>query len=288
MSYLSRAESMVDRGQTMRAFFVLVNGLRQNPNDEHALNLLVDLYIRDIDSPGVETELLQVLQVVPNGLDIYEMIHASLEQSGDDRRLKSLLQHRERQGLLPDLPAPPPPLEHAPHLAEFDTPTAGRESRVQRVAPPQPIAGYPMDDGRHAHQGFGMLNAPIAETTPQGDLDWLAPPPSSRRPQPMPPPAMDVSTALVDDSEDASQETATTGMFSSINAYLSDQHRVVNEELALRSKRRLLWVGVGVLLLIVLLLVLTSNQGGEASSVEVTNEPAPEGPVITEPIPADE
>jgi|GEM_PF-4350164 len=321
MSYLSRAQSFVERGEIMRAFYQLVNGLQRNPNDKHALDLLVDLYIREFQSPGVERDLLLVLEIVPQGVDIYEMIYASLEKSGDDRRLKSLIQTRERENLLPlssspsqeyDLNAPveattlrfshqeapqrqaklnPPPPETTHARQEVSSvrstqhPAALRIETVDTHLPfdlspnPRTLATQKIDLAVHS-RATHILTPNEAESVPPTESKHA---PKNNVP----------AKTHAENAKEFAEENATTGVFSSIDLYLDEEHKELRHELAQRSKKRLLWVGLGVLLLI-LLLVFAAPNHQRASSADAETDTPQEGsdateavPQIDEPLPAD-
>lgn len=312
MSYLSRAQSFVERGEIMRAFYQLVNGLQRNPRDEHALDLLVDLYIREFQSPGVERDLLLVLEIVPQGIDLYEMIYASLEKSGDERRLKSLIQTREREQLLPDTAQASAQEDagfaHDATALQFSHQGAPQRQTQLSHVEPRGDAGYEglpahpaaLKVAPHTPQPFDLNPNPRSEETQKLDLEThtrathiLTPgdaaraPGSSKLPSPQGADAQRVVQPV-----DTFEEHATTGVFSSIDLYLDEEHKELRQELAQRSKTRLLWIGAAVILLISLLIFVAPGRKNEApasdSSSPEAEEPsdgAPDRPMIDEPLP---
>lgn len=293
MSYLSRAQSFVERGEIMRAFYQLVDGLQRNPDDEQALDLLVDLYIGDFDSPGVERDLLVVLGVVPQGIDIYEMVYASLEQSGDERRLKSLVQTREREGLL----QPAPEVDHvAPHEAaapDLDAAT----SAPHAITGPRHTQFTGAQDLSQSHDGQWSV-APDLDQPPHHDDDNQAlaydlARPSPPRPQhdsavhSAPTSILDAVTApqpavktidgrpvKITPNETAENDgSAMEGVFSSIDVYLDEEHKELRQELANRSKKRFLWVALGVVIIIALLIFASPAKETTATPSEAADAP---------------
>lgn len=318
MSYLSRAQSFVERGEIMRAFYQLVNGLQRNPSDEPALDLLVDLYIREFHSPGVERDLLLVLETVPQGIDIYEMIFASLEKSGDDRRLKSLVQTKERENLLQTHTDDSAPITHAsstPVLqfshqqdeqrhAEFRHATSRAQAMdFSNVPVPQaqPSAPASVD---HAPLPFDLAANPRTQETQKIDVEAHARPthildtgdteyaPSRRRERAEEIVRSDIHSEQPRNAPAFEEEGATTGVFSSIDHYLDEEHRELRKELAQRGKIRLLWIGIAVAALIALLIFLapsrTNAPAPETAAPAETEEETIDQPKIEEPLPADE
>lgn len=266
MSYLSRAQSFVERGEIMRAFFQLVNGLKRNPDDEAALDLLVDLYIREFESPGVERDLLVVLERVPQGIDLYEVIYASLEKSGDDRRLKSLVQTRERENLLPQDTAPAP-TQDAPVFSHPEPTTNARQTAFGQEQPAraqwqdvatQPTATVePAPVTPDAPQPFDLEEGPRTRPTQKIDVSVhtarthaLAMEKQHNEEPTREAPAVSSHA----DTKPYDLENATTGVFSSIDLYLDEEHKELRKELAQRSKKRLVWIGAAVLVGILLLI----------------------------------
>lgn len=309
MSYLSRAQSFVERGEIMRAFYQLVNGLQRNPHDERALDLLVDLYIGDFDSPGVERDLLVVLGVVPQGIDIYEMIYASLEQSGDERRLKSLVQTRERENLLPQDPEP----AHLEHHHPLDARGSGVEEGLRAISGPRhaQFSGAqdaPQSDGQwhlapsderpyHADDDYDVLAYDLEQPNPARgghNLDIHSAPTKSLDAVTAPQSAVkniDGRPVKSSTSETSYGDgSAMDGVFSSIDIYLDEEHQELRQELADRSKNRFLWVGLGVIIIITFLIFAYPTQDSTNASTNTAGENTPaaedgdEGPKIDEPI----
>lgn len=291
MSYFPRAESLLQRGEIMRAFYVLVNGLRNDPSDEIALNMMVDIYIAEIDSPGLEADLLGVLVLMPNGFDIYEMIEATLEQSGDSRRLKSLLQFRQREQLWTHDPPPPanhefhaPPHESSRHQSSFEAVTHAYPASHQEHVPPQQFAhpsSYPAQQPPHlASVNHHYADAHYPPEQPTNEF--------YRPSQPSPNlldagPTQSSQTHFEDDYSD-NGESATTGMFSSIQHYLDEQHAELSEELSQRSRNRLLLIGAAVMAALVLLTLVFRGDSPATEKTAYGPEVEPNAVEITEPL----
>lgn len=302
MSYLSRAQSFVERGEIMRAFYQLVNGLRRNPHDERALDLLVDLYIGDFDSPGVEKDLLVVLGVVPQGIDIYEMIYASLEQSGDERRLKSLVQTRERENLLPPEPeathidaqgstdpyAHPadPATEHhgvpGPRQAQFvqaPLDTSTRDDGQWRMTPHHDAPNHHAGDHEVLAYDLDHPNLPIDSADPTIHSAPTKILEAVTAPQPAVETIDGRRVKIKANEMNYSDASAMDGVFSSIDTYLDEDHQELRQELADRSKKRFLWIGFAILVIIAILIFAypsketpsTSSDSVDESSSEIEN-----------------
>lgn len=307
MSYLSRAQSFVERGEIMRAFFQLVNGLKRNPDDEPALDLLVDLYIREFESPGVERDLLIVLERVPHGIDLYEVIYASLEKSGDDRRLKSLVQTRERENLLPqavqNAPAPDAPaFSQSPqnYAAVPTRQTAFAEPAPRRVhwqdVATQPTATIePAPTQEATQQPFDLEEGPRTRPTQKIDVSVHSAQTHALAMEKQKQERTTTDAAAVG-ATDAQRtydiENATTGVFSSIDLYLDEEHKALRQELAQRSKKRLIWIGAVVLIGIALLIFAYPRSGDTSEETTETTEDSaeeiapkdPDAPTIDEPM----
>ena len=174
MSYLQRAQSMHERGEFVRAAILLADGLRRSPGDEEALQQLLDVYLRDISTPGIEKEILQALERQPDGLDLYDLIERQLDAAGDLRRIEALRKTREYLGVL---------VEPDPYVAP---------------APADPSAGYAATPSRHAdgagrHSGHGGHAAPVPEEPAQFQTDNYTAATDPPSPRPSEPPTSRVS-----------------------------------------------------------------------------------------------
>ncbi len=281
-SYLSRAKSLSERREPMRAFYQLVNGLRKNPRDEQALEMLVDIYIRDIETPGVEQDLLKTLSIVPEGASLCEMIENTLEKSEDHRRLKSLLQTKEEQHLFQE---PAPVYHEAPldrqqtqfepaHHTGRHTSTPLTEAPVLTVRSPDE-AVLPAYEYLEPIPASSPVHAPA--TPPERSQDPLRA--DETIPHTAPP-----TSAPYDRHTKTSirEERATTGVFSSIDTYLEDSSAEIEEELAQKSKKRLALIALFVILAIALLIFAKPSKNDAAQEQHETTDG---DTTITQPIP---
>ncbi len=99
MGYLDRAKSMHGRGNAVRASVILAEGLKRNPSNAEALEWLLHLYVEELDNPGLERELLQILGAQPNGHDLLQIVQAELEEVGRWEKLEALRKVHSREGL---------------------------------------------------------------------------------------------------------------------------------------------------------------------------------------------
>ncbi len=116
MGFFERAAAAQRVGDHARAFIVLSAGLKRQPDHQDALDELVHLYIHDIPNPGMERDLLAVLDVQVTGLDTFDVIVAELQEAGDHHKIRALEEVRDRGGFLsnPPVEEPPPPLVAKP------------------------------------------------------------------------------------------------------------------------------------------------------------------------------
>ena len=108
MGYLQRAKSMHDRGEAVRAAILLAEGLKRDHQNSEALEYLLHLYVEEIPNPGMEKALLRVLDMQPNGLELFEIIEAELREMGRDAKVDALHEVRGLEGFLEE---PPPAFE---------------------------------------------------------------------------------------------------------------------------------------------------------------------------------
>lgn len=276
MSFISRAEAMIEQGEHFRAFIHLLSGIRTDPTQSAALDTAIDIYIGFLTAPGVERDLLRVLDVVPNGIDLYEYIEGHLNNDANRERYIALREVRRREGLVQE-PQPVVRTERQqapPRQTEVEVPQ-------QRAAMVQPRAVAPLKanvherpyDDHYSSRGLYRQNDPDRYATggyePVGPYDESAynrqrqsavfapadplyPPPPQERWTPVAPlpPLYDL-----DDESLHERETATTGMFSSIDGFLDDSTDLLEEELRAKSKRRA-WLFGAIALAIIALILL--------------------------------
>ncbi len=101
---MERAESMAERGDPLRTALILSEGLRRDPGNVDAVDWLLNLYVNEVPRPGMEREVLRVLELQPDGFDLYEVVEARLSEMGQEEKLVRLRRVRTRNQLLPGLP----------------------------------------------------------------------------------------------------------------------------------------------------------------------------------------
>lgn len=166
MAFLERAKSMHERGETVRAAVVLAEGLKREPDAIEALEWLLHLYVEEIPNPGMEREILQILELQPNGTELLALVVAELEEMGADEKIDALERVRERDNLLPD----EPPEEHVDPTAEdeaVDTDVVGGESSTP--APEHVAAGQEGHGSSAGNARDGAVAGPATNRSDAGD-----------------------------------------------------------------------------------------------------------------------
>ncbi|MBN1947823.1 MAG: hypothetical protein JW797_19305 [Bradymonadales bacterium] len=97
MSFMDRARALYQRGDAIRAAFLLAEGIKRSPGEEEALRWFLQIYVEDIDSPGLEQELIRVLQTQPDGQQLLELVSSELAERGQEARLGFLTRVRQLQ-----------------------------------------------------------------------------------------------------------------------------------------------------------------------------------------------
>lgn len=109
MGFVERAKSMHARGEAVRASVILAQGLKRDPSDVEAVEWLLHMYVDELPTPGIEKDVLQVLERQPNGAYLLDLVRAELEEVGGYEKLhaldKTLAQGRF---VLRDTPEPEP------------------------------------------------------------------------------------------------------------------------------------------------------------------------------------
>lgn len=124
MGFVERAKSMHARGEAVRASVILAQGLKRDPSDVEAVEWLLHMYVDELPTPGIEKDVLQVLERQPNGAYLLDLVRAELEEVDGYEKLhaldKTLAQGRF---VLRDVREPDPePVAAAPAPAPSDTP----------------------------------------------------------------------------------------------------------------------------------------------------------------------
>lgn len=108
MTFYDRAKNAYSRGDTVRAAFVLAEGLKRTPEHAEALEWLMELYVKELRTTGIEGELIEILSTQTNGRVLYEVLENELEEAQAYQKLKALDDARRNAGTLPE-PGPETP-----------------------------------------------------------------------------------------------------------------------------------------------------------------------------------
>ena len=102
MTFYDRAKNAYSRGDTVRAAFVLAEGLKRTPEHAEALEWLMELYVKELRTTGIEGELIEILSTQANGRVLYEVLENELEEAEAYQKLKALDDARRNAGALPE------------------------------------------------------------------------------------------------------------------------------------------------------------------------------------------
>lgn len=171
MSFLQRAKSMHERGDAVRAAFILAEGLKREPDHGEALEWLLHLYVEELPNPGIERELLYILVAQRNGHELYDIVEAELEELGRHEKLDALHRTAQREGISFDAPPPEPaPVARAPIAP----------SQVEQAELPITDAGGPARE-RWDEFDSPLTHAPDSVRVPRADEEPPAPGPGVAR-----------------------------------------------------------------------------------------------------------
>ncbi|RDV39057.1 hypothetical protein DV096_00345 [Bradymonadaceae bacterium TMQ3] len=99
MDFLHRAKKALDRGDAVRGLVQLVEGLRRNPERDDALDLLLYVYTRQIDHPGVESDVLRALEGNPARGELLGLLEVELRERGKVSMARALVLLAREQGV---------------------------------------------------------------------------------------------------------------------------------------------------------------------------------------------
>lgn len=122
---------MHGRGEVFAAAVTLASGLKRAPEHEDALDWFLSIYLEELPNPGLERELLQVLQRQADGHSRFGVLLAELEHLERYDKIEALQLAMERHRIvLPDGRAAGPPVDTEP-LPESG-PAADHDESVER------------------------------------------------------------------------------------------------------------------------------------------------------------
>jgi tetratricopeptide (TPR) repeat protein len=117
MSFVDRARSSFERGDTVRAVLGLVAGLRRHPHDDDGYGLLTEVVRDHVDSSGMEHEIADVVSRHPHRDQILSEMIVGLREREQERVADRLEREGEKRGVRfipPPEPEPEPEPEAQP------------------------------------------------------------------------------------------------------------------------------------------------------------------------------
>lgn len=99
MNFVERAHSLYEQQKTFEACITLSNGLKHHPHEEDALDWFLRMYCEEIPRPGLEADVLRILQKRADGADRFENLCAELEHLGAEEKYEALFDAVERHGI---------------------------------------------------------------------------------------------------------------------------------------------------------------------------------------------
>lgn len=99
MSFLSRAHKSYDRGDKVRAVVTLIEGLKREPENEEALDLLLRLYGIEVDGLGLENDVIKILELQHDADDLLSVLVDNAHGCGHSRVAETLLELGEARGI---------------------------------------------------------------------------------------------------------------------------------------------------------------------------------------------
>lgn len=90
MSFMERARSLYERGEHVRTAFVLAEGIKRDPSREDALHWFLQVYVEDVNQPGLEQELVRVVEMQPNGTQLLDLVCDEMRERQQFERLSFL------------------------------------------------------------------------------------------------------------------------------------------------------------------------------------------------------
>lgn len=161
--FLKRAHALIEGNHILQATQALVEGLRVTPEDDEALDLLLDCYVGDDHRGGIERELVEVLQARSDGANRMRWILQRVDDP-EDRRVRALRSHASKQKAdhLFEAPRRNPAPVARPAEPELTPEVAGFGAARQPSAAPEPQA--PDTVQRESWEAFeGVFEASPAE-----------------------------------------------------------------------------------------------------------------------------
>jgi hypothetical protein len=90
MPFLTRAQAIYSRGETVTAVITLVEGLKRDPDQVDAFRWLVDLYCDEVEHSGLEQDIVAVFDACPDPPGVYAYVFKRLARGGRRHLLRQL------------------------------------------------------------------------------------------------------------------------------------------------------------------------------------------------------
>jgi hypothetical protein len=253
---------MYERGDAARAAFMFANGLLRDPDNEDALNWLLMLYVEKIEKPGMERDILRVLETQPDGLELFELIETRLAEQDRADKIEALRRMRDREGYLDEQPEPaehevPPAPEESNEQKSDDVPS-GSDEDAQDSEERRSGSSRALDrESREWSDGTGSLGE-------AGEDAWRE----------FEDPFREAEEEQTEGEETFRRTTATTGVYSSLNAISEEKAKRELREYYARKRKIQILFGL-VIIAIVSAVLLFAFPQDESSGSAQTGENAP-------------
>jgi len=99
MDFERRAKKAYDRGESVRAVVVLVEGIKNHSDRDEALRKLMDYYTDGVESPGLERDVAAALAEHPQGDRLASRVDERLEASGREAMARDFRRAAADRGL---------------------------------------------------------------------------------------------------------------------------------------------------------------------------------------------
>ncbi len=146
MNTTQRARAAMERGDMARALMVLVRGLRRDPDDGEALDQLLTLFLYEIQTPGIESELFRGLEYCRDRAEILRYVVDELDVLGKDRLAEAVWLEAQERGVEIAPPEPEPePVAPEPEVTPRPkgTPETEEAPKAEEVPDPKEVPESP-------------------------------------------------------------------------------------------------------------------------------------------------
>lgn len=104
MNFERLAINALERGEATRALFLLVEGFKRHEGSDEALRLMLRLYLEQTRTPGLEQDVVSIIQHHPDGGFWLAQLLDAFEEDGQPRMAEALLLAATKIGLRPVVP----------------------------------------------------------------------------------------------------------------------------------------------------------------------------------------